>query len=86
MLMERVAQVQLRAKMVSPFIVSNERDELSKKIKTKTALLTNLRRSRGGSRKASWISSRQSPLVGLELNLKRDPDVGRKIDLEDETT
>jgi hypothetical protein len=27
---------------------------------------------------------RQSPLVGLELDLERDRDLGRKIDLEDE--
>lgn len=26
---------------------------------------------------------RQSPLVGLELDLKRDPDVGRDVDLGD---
>jgi hypothetical protein len=28
---------------------------------------------------------RQSPLMGLELDLTRDPDVGRDIDLSDDT-
>lgn len=28
---------------------------------------------------------RQSPLMGLEIDLTRDPDVGRDIDLRDDT-